>query len=269
MSTRRSSGDIVRAWLPNNAFLWALGAWVIISVLYVALLLPIWSRASRQTNCPVPRTFAAPLTPDQLGLPASGATLAASLGIARGVVQDSVSWPAGPGAPTHVAVMADSSALLHSGGGRVVPSDAVTAWLSIDNGTAVLTDCVDSRKAQRLSNGTFAGFASVHTTDPARTITVREQLSVQSTYAADFWVLGLLIIPFGIALAWDKLKLAGAAGRWLATIIGTATFVGAYYTSALSNPGWGGLKATGTLLVTLFTTTTGAIATAAATTRRT
>jgi hypothetical protein len=140
----------------------------------------------------------------------------------------------------------------------------VSAWVELDGGITVLTTCVDSGRAPRLSNGTFAGFATIPNSDPAKTVTVREQLSVQSKYVGDFWPLGFVIVGFAVALVWDKLAGKGKTTTYLAIITGFGVFTGAYYATALSNPSWGGPKAIGTLLVALFTATTGAVAAAVA-----
>lgn len=186
------------------------------------------------------------------------------LSVTRGTAEDSVTWPAITGAPNGI-YRAGSSSLLPEGGGRVLPSNAVLAWLEIDNGTALLTVCVDSEKAPSLDYGSYAGFAFVPTSDPAKTLTVRQEVSVQSTYTGLFWPVGLVMVGLAVALAGQTLAQATKPVKWIALLSGIGAFSAAYYASALSNPTWGGLQAVGTLLVTTFTATVGATATAVAT----
>ena len=255
-------------WAPGWFLSTCVGGGIALTLLWAGLVVPwyVRQRSVVVRSCSAPAAFAPPPAPDVLGLPDSAAKLGPGLSIARGVAEDSISWAAGPGAPNGVAFRAGSSALLHKGGGRLVPSDAVTSWVKVDAGTAVLTTCVDSRKTGGgLSNGTFAGFVTVPTADPAKPVTVREELAVQSTYVGDFWPLGLVIVAFALALHSDQLRKSARTVAYLAAVTGAATFCGAYYATALANPSWGGPRAIGTLLVTVFTATTGAIATVVAT----
>lgn len=262
--TQRRKG--VLDWLPPPLLGICLVIGVIGWVLFVVYAVPRWANGVRDPRCNPPQPLQPSPSASVLGLPDSAAKLSPELGISRGVAEDSISWPAGSGAPNHGAYSARSSALLHAGGGRYVPTDAVSSWIQIDGGTSVLTVCVDSSSTHGgLSNGTFAGFASIPTSDPAKTLTVREELSVQSTYVGYFWPLALFIIAFGLWLHADKLTSAPKPLAYLAVITGAGTFVGVYYGTALSNPSWGGLRSIGTLVAALFTATIGAIATVAAT----
>lgn len=257
-----NSGGI-RGWMPNRRSRWFLAAWFGATALFVLVIVPKWADATRQDECSSSVSPKSMTDPALIGEPTPSARLAPKLTPARGTAEDSVFWPTAAGSPNGLFA-AGSSPLLREGGGRAIPSSAVTAWLQVDNGTAVLSVCVDSFKSGPLDHGTFAGFAFVPTSDPAKSLTVRHELSVQSTYAGSFWTVGIIMVVLGVALTGDKLARASKPVKWIAALTGIGAFSGAYYANALSNPTWGGLEAIGTLMVTSFTATIGAIAAAAA-----
>jgi len=49
---------------------------------------------------------------------------------------------------------------------------------------------------------------------PAATLTVRQELSIQSTYVVDLWPLLLVMVPPVLALASDKLLAGTRPARW-------------------------------------------------------
>jgi hypothetical protein len=258
-----SSGGL-KDWLPNERVARFLLAWIIGTSIFVFAVVPWWARQHRDTTCSRPQANRPVADAAWLGEPDSSARLSPKLDLTRGVAEDSVTWPVIAGAPDGV-YRASSRSLLPEGGGRVVPSQAIQAWLEVDAGTALLTVCVDSSKLS-LDHGTYAGFAFVPTSDPTKTLTVREELSVQSTYTGSFWPIGAIMVGLAIALGGEKLASASKPVKWVALATGLGAFGAAYYANALSNPTWGGLEAVGTLIVTTFTATVGATTAAAATT---
>ncbi|HEV7888859.1 MAG TPA: hypothetical protein VGO92_14975 [Acidimicrobiales bacterium] len=240
------------------------------------LLVLVWSAGGmtakwyfdghRDTYCDSTERPPADLPAATLGLPPSNATLTPEIGFQRNVGRHSTSWASGKGAPLdRRAFKASSSSLVSEGGGSVIPADAVAVWGEVQGGITTLTACVDPTWTDKLSNGTYAGFAIIPTADNA--LTVREQVSVQAWYAGYLWPIGFVMLAIGLMFIADRLETTTKAVRWMTVATGAGAFAGTYYSTVYANPSWGGASAISAFVVTAFTATTGALATASTVTK--